>query len=475
MIGSDEAADRTPRGSRRADGANPDGTLRRAAAGLPWLALGLVVVQLSRWAGVPGDNRFVFWLGVGIMTAVALALALLGRLLLVAPRRSADRSDAAHLEGNRLLAGLLLVAGLAVAVGGFWDEVWHRRYGLPFGRDLLWRPHLLMYFGFAAVIASAASVFALALRGSGSLRLRLAAHPARALLMLLGAFLLYSLPADPLWHVVYGADISAWSLPHLLLAVNFGAVTVVAVALLAGASGPTPARRGAWWSDARALFVVVALALSLNLLLQVFTTEWDGLRRIPAVPLDPFWHRPEWLLPAVIGAIAALIGVAANRATGRIGAATLAGVTALAFRWTMLQLFEYERMSTDIWLLTIPPLLALDIASLLLARAGTLSWWGSALAVATGTALGTLPLLPLLLVYPRVDATTLVPMLLTLSLAALGAAWYAGRLGTWLAARFDTARAGEAVASGRRWLLPGILVAALTAIALFIVTAPAPV
>ena len=41
------------------------------------------------------------------------------------------------------------------------------------------------------------------------------------LLILNAAFLLYALPADPVWHLIFGEDITAWSVPHLILLISF--------------------------------------------------------------------------------------------------------------------------------------------------------------------------------------------------------------------------------------------------------------
>jgi hypothetical protein len=56
---------------------------------------------------------------------------------------------------RQALALLLGVGGYGITVGGFWDEIWHRQYGIPFGEDFFWRPHLLMYFGIGVTIVLA--------------------------------------------------------------------------------------------------------------------------------------------------------------------------------------------------------------------------------------------------------------------------------------------------------------------------------
>ncbi len=130
------------------------------------------------------------------------------------------------------MAALLALGSLALMVGGFWDEVWHRKYGLPFGEDLLWRPHLLIYFGLLLPPALAAvSLVQIITRGEGRLPQRLRADPGMSLLVFLGVFLLLNVPADPIWHLIYGEDISAWSLPHLVLMLSAGLLALLGAAL----------------------------------------------------------------------------------------------------------------------------------------------------------------------------------------------------------------------------------------------------
>lgn len=449
----------SPAGSQR---------LLRLGVVLPATVMVLAVVQLVRWGGVPSGAEPAFWAGVAALIAVALLLTLTGRALL---SPGPAPVPAAFPGQNRWLALLLLHAGAAIGIGAFWDEVWHRSYGIPFGRDLLWRPHLLMYLGLAGVIALAGFVLLRARLLPGRTLDRLRADPAGTLLLLLGAFLLYSLPADPLWHTVYGADISAWSLPHLLLAFNFAAITLVAVALLASGSAPHPTRWTFGPVDGRYLFILLAFALALNLLLQVFATEWDGVRFVPISPRGAFWDRPEWLFPALLTGIAVLIGTVVQRAASRIGAASLTGLTALAVRLALLRTFDAQPLSADAWLLLLPPLVALDLVALVRRRPPEV--WLGAVAAAAGTTLVSLPLLPGLMVYPQIDSAELMPTLLAIGLVALGSSWFATRLGSWLCS-FSVA--GMSPAPTRRiWLLPGIAIALIAGLVWFIAGATPPV
>ena len=196
---------------------------------------------------------------------------------------------------------------------------------------------------------------------------------------------LCSVPADPIWHLVYGEDISAWSLPHLLLIMGFTAIMITGVAIH---RSTRPAGRwrvlGLSGVD---LLVPVALAFSLLLALQLMTTEWDNLRVV--LPDSPyiFWRRPEWLLPAVIAALAGFFGSLANRVLRIAGAATLVGLLALGVRLTLLAVFDFREISADAWIVALPVLLALDLGTAAELRLGrSPSWWLGGVAATIGLA-----------------------------------------------------------------------------------------
>ena len=54
--------------------------------------------------------------------------------------RAANAANAIIAPRTRAVLALILASGgIGIAVGAVWDELWHRRYGLPFGEDLFWR------------------------------------------------------------------------------------------------------------------------------------------------------------------------------------------------------------------------------------------------------------------------------------------------------------------------------------------------
>jgi hypothetical protein len=399
-------------------------------------AYGLVVlVGLLRWAGLPRVDTTLFLLGAASVVGTLVGLAVLGWFLFFAPVRGGVSPSAPILtaQGRRGLALLLAVSGLLIAVGGYWDEVWHRSYGVPFGEDFFWRPHLLMYAGLAAVMGVAAGAAALLWRrGRGGPRARFRSNPTLGWMVLLGAFLAYALPADPAWHALYGADITAWSLPHLVLLVTFSAIMLTAAAVHLSTLPRRP------WHGPLAFrldagLAIVGIASGLLLSTQLLTLEWDGITRLRLGSPHPFWQRPEWLLPVVVVALTAFFGTLALRATRYVGAATLVGVVALGVRAALVGGFDAPGMSVNAWLLALPPLLAIDVLyGLRVARArapaGALA---TATAATVGLALGMLPLIATLYVYPRVNTDTVPLMLLMGFVSALWASSLGTRLGEW--------------------------------------------
>jgi hypothetical protein len=118
---------------------------------------------------------------------------------------------------KRIALGLLLIQ-VNLFVAGIWDEVWHLKYGIPFGEDFFWRPHLLLYTGFGLVLLLGLEAWlSIFWRMKGNLAHRLQAEPILGIFLFLLLFLMLTLPLDPFWHSLYGEDISVWSIPHALM------------------------------------------------------------------------------------------------------------------------------------------------------------------------------------------------------------------------------------------------------------------
>ncbi len=445
---------------------------RRAAT---VLLLGALFVALLTWAGLPDREQLpAFLLGAGVLGGLLAVTGFLGWYLLLKPLPAGHkRPTAAALNPGhrRLLAALVAISGINIVMGGFWDEVWHRKYGLPFGEDLLWRPHLLLYAGFTLVIGlSFLGLIRILRHGRGSLQQRFRSDPIVGLLVLVGGFLVYALPADPLWHIIYGEDISAWSLPHLVLTVSFLLIVLLAAAIQLST---LQARAWTWLHRGRgddALPLMMA-AFGQIVLLQVLTTEWDTSSSFVVT------NRPEWLLPALLVGVAAFTGTWVTHATRLIGAGSAAGLIALGIRSGLVALFGYEGVTASPWIAALPVLLGMDAwYALRWARLGRPSGMlATAAAGLTGAAVLGYPLVNALFFYPEISPGNLPVMLLTGFSAALGGSWLGIRLGDYLATANKQTEGAEDISLPLR-LIPATGLAGLLAfIAAFVITAVPPV
>lgn len=395
-----------------------------------------VIVALVNWGGTthPGP---LFALGVGVLLGLIAAFVGLGWWLLASPLPATARvtpiPGASRLRA--LAAAVAASGGLLFVAGGLWDEIWHRRYG-GFGNDFLWPPHLLLYSSIALIaVLAAGALLVIALRGSGSLRERVRAEPLLGLIALVSAYLIFSLPSDELWHRIYGRDITAWSLPHIILITGIAAVMLSSVPL---ALSSVPRNAGRFLEKLRPAEIValVLVAWAATMFLQIGTAEWEGLRAVESGSGDAFrnafWQRPEWLYPVVIVSIALFCGRVVQTATGRIGSASAVGVLVLAFRVGMMAANDARDVGLGFvpHLLILPALLALDLTTWWLGARDRSGLIGNLVSVAVFVAFA-LPALPMLVVYPRVNASTLPGMII----ASLVMGTLAGAAGTGLGAR----------------------------------------
>lgn len=441
----------------------------------------VLLVVIASWGGVPQASADLFWIGVGVLVLLLGGWIALGWHLLFRPLPAGHRlPDARPLhplirQGGAVVIGL---SAIALIVGAAWDEVWHRKYGIPFGEDFFWLPHLMIYFGVVVALLAGITGFARVWRtGKGTLQQRFRANRLAALMLLTSLLMIYVLPSDPLWHLIYGQDLGALSLPHVMLLVGFEAAGLLAVALhfsmqpLRTWAGPLALRL----SDGLPLLL---LSFGLTELLQLLTTDWDGMARVSPQVLS----RPEWLLPVCIMLAAGFVGVLANHALRRVGAATALGLIAFAARAVLISLFNFPEMSSDAWLLAIAPLVTLDVMSLLWLRMIRTPppFWFAGLAGAAGMIFA-LPLMNRLFIYPQITQSTLVVTALAVVLTAVLLAIPARQMGDYLA----SLRQPSAVLQAEQAATPllrrmpviavGSVLVLLALLVVIIMTAPPPV
>ena len=448
---------------------------------LPWIIAGAAGVGLfvafAVWGGIPADvSAGAFWAQSAIFLLVICAFVIAFWHLLIrplAPSLRQPQKQALTFRARELLALILAFGGFATVVGGLWDEVWHRSYGIPFGEDLLWRPHLLIYFGFATF--SACGFWALLYLNRhlpGNFQQRFRANTMVGLLIMNAAFLLYALPADPVWHLIFGEDITPWSAPHLILLISF-----VVTQLLALDLHVSTWKRHEWHvifklrlDDSLSLLILAALQM---LWLQLMLIDWDAaIIGLMVSPSD--MYRPEWLLAANLTACVAFVGVVATRVTRCAGAATAAGLLALVIRLILIRLFDAEMLQVAAWLAALLPLIAIDIWAYYSSaiRKREPSWRGTAIAVIAAMVLNA-PLMRSLYQLPNTDDLAYAAAIIA---TAGGMSWFANQLADAMLRQHE---ATVSATSERQSIKPiisfGILAAFLGFIVVFIATAAPPI
>lgn len=449
-------------------------------------ALAFVVI-MTIWGGLPSNEELpLFVIGTLVLiVAVGIFAGIVWHLLFrpLPANYKVVTASGLTLNQRRVLAVLTFISSLNLVVGAFWDEVWHRQYGVPFGEDFFWRPHLMMYFGLAlTILLAGGGLYFLMTQGKGSLQQRFRADPTIGLLVIVGGFLIYAVPADPLWHLIYGEDLSAWSIPHLLIAVSFSSIMLLAAAI------QLSTMKAREWGTVLSRFSpgdiipLVSYGFALMLLMQLFTTEWEALT--PEIvanrtrPFPAFWTRPEWIFPALISAISLFIGTFTLHTLRYAGAATLMGVLSLVVRAALLQLFQFEAITINGWLLMIPPLVALDIVyGLWVVRRGDApSALISGIAGGAAIAVISFPLINQFYIYPTITTANLPVMVLATIIAGIVFALVGKPPGNFVAAHH--ARESELAADSgfsMQWLAPVALVAMIAFIGFFVATAAPPV
>jgi hypothetical protein len=283
-----------------------------------------------------GTPEWVGWLVLGLLFGgfgVLTWWLLFSPLKVDAPPSPAPAARFSQLPkgevGRGGVAVLVFISGLAFVVGTTWDELWHRMLG-GFGEDFLWPPHLLMYASLGLNLLFAVGGIALALRGRGGLRQRFRAEPLLSLLGLIAAYQMASIPSDLLWHEIIGPDITAWSLPHLLLVATTAATWLVGLALARSAQ---PAPRWRLLTERVSGLEVLSLGyvtLATVILLQIGVTEWDFME--DGLVRDSILSRPSWSYPVVVLAIGVATAHLALHATRCVGAATAVALAVVLVR-----------------------------------------------------------------------------------------------------------------------------------------------
>ncbi|MFN8530385.1 MAG: hypothetical protein U0670_17425 [Anaerolineae bacterium] len=404
---------------------------------LPFILIMAVGITLaySLWGGVPtADKMPLFIAGIVVLFAVLGAVFVAGWHLLVRPLpkgRTVSQANALPAQGRLLLGVLITVAAFSNVIGSAWDDVWHHKYGVPFGEDFFWPPHILIYTFLGAIsLVAFLGLLMLMRSGKGTLQQRFRANPIVGLLILVGAFQLFSVPADPIWHSLYGVEIGAWSVPHIVLLWSSLGSMFLAPLLILSTMPPRP------WSSifkltAKDLLVLITFAFMSGLILILLTTEWDGIENLSAASVANLQSRPEWILTTTLVMFGTFFATMGIRTTRRVGAATFIGLVTLGIRVLLLSLLQYTvELTPFAALITRVICVGVDVSYALsfAIRKAPASWWMSGIGALVGM-LVTLPFTGQWLVWPVYDARNLPGVLIVGLLAACFAAFAAQYLG----------------------------------------------
>ena len=437
----------------------------------------IIFAAFSVWGGSPAESRAsLFWLQASLFCLVICGFIFMLWHLYIRPLAPNLRQPAAVPLTSRargVIALILASGGVLIFVGGVWDELWHRNYGIPFGEDLLWRPHLLMYFGFAtAIVTGTWALLYLTRNLRGSFQQRFRSNPLLGLLILNAAFLLYALPSDPLWHWIFGEDITAWSVPHLILLASYVLTQLLALVFHVSTL-PRQEWRTIFNLRLRDSLSLLMLASILLLWLQLMLIDWDAT--LAGIRFE--WlglYRPEWLLAANLLACVTFTAVIGTRLLRCAGAATAAGLLALAIRYGLIQLFAADMLQHVSWIAALLPLLAIDIWTYYCSaiRKRPPEWRGTAVMVIVAMALNA-PVIRSL--YPMADSDNLAYSLAVIGIG-IGTSWLSHRLADAILGPIQVAAAEvpERQAMPVKFSL-GMLGAFAAFIFLFIATASPPV
>lgn len=407
------------------------------------LIFGITLTAMAQWAGTPTESANAFYIGILLLVIAVLTAGFIAWHLMIRPLPEGHKQPVVQPVSaslQRVVTITFSISMMCFVVGGFWDEVWHRSYGIPFGEDFFWRPHLLMYFGFSIVaLLGFYGLYRINKLTKGTYQQRFRAHPVLAMLVFTCMFLVVFLPTDPIWHTIYGEDLTAWSLPHILVLVLTWLVVFVAVTvLLAGRN--TITWRGINQLRGVDLLPIILYALLLMAGMIVITTDWDNDRMGFLNQL-----RPDWLLPVVVTSYAAFVGLVANRSLRMVGAASLVALLTLALRLSLIELFNApDGVTAKAIIITLPVFFAVDIADgfMYYVRKRQPVWWLSALAAPLGFLVCTLPFLSQL--YPSMDQLSIPITIVACALAGLVFGWAGSQIGNTIIDSRPTLQQAEA-------------------------------
>jgi hypothetical protein len=193
-------------------------------------------------------------------------------------------------------------------------------------------------------------------------RLGFRSHPYIGMFGLVAAYLMFSLPSDQVWHLIYGLDITAWSLPHILLLISFGFVMIMLSAVFLSGERSLPL-------NLNNVFAGFAMGIG-GVMLLVLVTDYDSaaapVTQVSAKVVQTLAERPQWTYPVTMVTLGVLLATIGVRLSRRFGVVTLAALTIILFRSFMVAFFNASKeMGVVSHALIVIPMLIIDAWQLL--------------------------------------------------------------------------------------------------------------
>jgi hypothetical protein len=398
----------------------------------------LVYSLLGIFSGLPnGANLGAFIVGLIVLFLGVFALMSFAWYAVVKPLPEAlapsKKLPLSHEMRQGVALLLTLMSGVGVA-GGLWDVAWHVRSGLPFGEDFFWAPHQFIYVALTMPIIAGFFVWFKMLRnGTGTLRQRFRADIPLTMIFIGGVAMLFTLPADPLWHVIYGEDLTGLSVPHIIFSISSTFTSIGTMSILLSYT----AKRETWASifklNPMEILIVLSLAFSYISLLFPTLGDWEALTisthalpRLPALVAD----RPDWAMPFLAAFVSVYPASMALQITKRVGTATLLWLIAAVIRSVLFLAVGYGDTGMVTMFLTLPFMIALDlVAWYRAAKNQPMNSIFSAVAVTVAGVVAVLPQIPVTFTDPILSAANVPVIIVAIFVGALAAAYMGSVLG----------------------------------------------
>jgi hypothetical protein len=444
-------------------------------------ALIVIFATMTAMAGLPSAERIpVFVIGIAILIAVTVGIGFIAWHLLLRPLPANVQPVTAKpllsVRSRTIIALYLTLGTVSMALAGVWDEIWHVKYGIPFGEDFFWRPHLMLYFGLSTlIIIGGWSWWTLMTRGKGTMQQRFRANPLLGVGFIGGLFTFYAVGADPIWHKLYGADISPWSITHLLIL-----TLIFTMGILAISYHKTFLPQREWQFKfnitGRDLMIILVLAGAMLDFMLILTIQWYSAAVGSERQLLQILSYPDWLVAVFTTFLATLFGITALHATRQIGSATLVGILTVIMRLVLDAGLTGVRDGTlPLWII-VPLMLALDLWYAVAIRQTQKppTFWTSAIVMGVVYGVVCFPIATRIFPFMNLTIVSIPGFIIASGITALGGIWLGQTVGN-ISPYGQAESTPQTVSAPPRWVNAVLYAAFVAFVVFFVATASPPV